>query len=548
MAENAERGVIFTLKANVDPSAKQIIEQFAQDIQAKQSLIDEAIRNAAQASAVAIQSQTSQSASVATQNTGVSQDAVLEFFANTEQAAKAYADNQAQRSQEEAARQAALKDTSLMTIEELYAERNAVSVAAFDREKQIYQDALDEERAAMETYFAVVEELRKKAEADAESVTDEEVALVQQLEREAVNAVENREKAEEKFRRTEARERSRAVTEQIGELQRQRDAQERTAAEATRRNEQISQSAGRIVSALSEGTESVMRFARGISHLGLIGETDLQKLTDSLLAIQGTTEIFTGLIRTVRQVSEGYDAYRRMVTLATEAQIAHNAAVAAGAATQGVGVGAAVGGQVPLMARGVMAASGVGSAIAGAAGGIGLAAGGSGLTIFLASLGTAATAVAGLGVAALAASEAIKNGIGGGANAGGVVESIGTSAFNPFFQIMRNFRSGGLLSDERGDAKKAYDDAEAAEKKLTIAQEQRKLNLQLEAKDQAAINEMTRERSAIMAAQAQAERQLEAERMAALSTEERLCGLDCTDHRDAARRRTQRRGSVQKDH
>lgn len=513
MAENAERGVVFVLKANVDPAAKQLIEQFAQDIASKQSAIDEAIRSSAAATVAALQTATSQATQATVQASGVSMDAVDEFFQSTDQAAKAYADAQQQRANEEAARQAQLKDTSIMTVEELHAERNAVTVAAFEREKQVYQDAVDEEQRAMELYFTVVEELRKKALADASSITDEEVALVQTLEREAVQSVQEREKAEEKFRRTESRERSRAVTEQIGELNRRTAEEERAAESARRRNEQISQSAGRIVSAFSEGTEAVMRFARGIAHLGLIGETDLQKMTDSLLAIQGTTEIFTGLIRTIRQVSEGYDAYRKIVVMTTEAQVAFNAAQVAGAAGQAAGAA-----QLPLMTRGVQAASNIGGGIAGVAGMAGLAAGGSGLTVFLAAIGAAAGAVTGLGVAAMTTADALKNGPGKGSAPGGIIEGIGTSGYNPFFQILRNEVTE---TGEAGDVKKAFDDMEAAEKRLDTLRRQRALALELDARDQRAINQLIVERSNLESQQAQAQQASLASRMAAMTIEER---------------------------
>ena len=514
MAENAERGVIFVLKANVDPAAKQVIEQFAQDIASKQSAIDEVIRTSATETAAALQNATGQATQATAQSADASTKAVDEFFQVTDRAAKAYASAQEQRAKEEAARQTEIKDYSVLAIEELYAEREVIAKEAMDRERDLLQGALDAEKAAYEAYDTEIRRLREKAIFYADEITDSEIENAKRLEEKVVASMENRSKAEDRFRAADAKERQKNVNDAINEIKRRSAEEEKLNQESQRRYSEINSSASAMIGAFAEGTESVMKFAGGIAKLGLIGETDLQKLTDSLLAIQGTVEIFTGLAKGIKAASDGYDAYRKVVLLTTEAQLAMNAAQAAGAAGQ-------VASDLPLMARGVQAAAGVGGSIAGVAGTVGLAAGGSGISVFLASIGAAAGAIAGLGVAAVTAADALKNGIGRGSAPGGVIEGIGTSGFNPFFQIMRNTRSGGFFADEGGDTQKAYNDMEAAEKRLDTLRRQRALALELEARDQAAINELIRERETLENQQAQAQQASLAARISAMSAEER---------------------------
>ena len=548
MADNAERGVIFTLKAQVDPASRQIIDSFANDLKSRQSQIDELISNSASAIAQTMAQTTSTAASSSARVTQINQDAVTQFFDNTEQAAKAWEQSQAKRATDEAARQAAIKDASLMTIEELYAEREAAGLAAFDREKSIYESALAEEEQAFREYFDHIEELKRKALDSTQEITDEEVQLAHVLERAAVDSIANREKAEDRFRKAETRERQRSVSEAIQGIARQDAEHERAAAATQRRNEQISASAGRIISAMSEGTEAVMRFARGISHLGLIGETDLQKLTDSLLAIQGTTEIFTGLIRTIKQVSEGWDAYRRMVILTTEAQIALNAAQATGvaisAASWGVGqraAGSAVGGIAGSVAGGAIGGAAGGSILGSMVGGVaglgtaatgatsltiggttfGMAAGGSALAVGAGVIASFVGALAGAVSGLLTFREALKFGVGGGATQGSIVEAIGTSSFNPFVGLLQ-YGNAPFLGEGEMSVGGQRDETS---KRLTEAEKFRAQAVKMAAEDEKRINELVRERETLQRSQEQSQREANAHRMSMLTAEERRADI-----------------------
>ena len=625
MAENAERGVVFVLRTQVDPAAKAMLDQFAQEIQSKQAMIDSAITASAAATAASItQNQSAVQATTAavvaaTQDavdyektsaeeivkswsdagaakanaskaavdrviddgqkvseaesksaeeivkswtaayTQVSEagvksqtsisDRLGELDANRLEAERAFFEKSAKLQSDSIQQSEQLRTVESMSLEELLAERESLARAGYTRERENFDKALEEERQAMERYLAAVAELRQKALTDSESVTDEEILLVHELEQEAVRSVENREKSEAKFRAAESKERARSVNEAIAGMEEHNDRHERMAEEARRRNEQISTSAGRIVSAISEGSEAVMRLARGFGHLGLVGEKDLQKLTDSLLWIQGSTEIFTGLVRSIKQVSEGYEAYRKMVVLTTEAQLALNAATAAGAAIQGaagaagavagatggaraaagavgdiaggVAGGVAGGASTSIMARLALGATAAGGSIAGVGAAVGFEAGASSIALFSAALAAAAGGLAGLTSVVLTTREAMKFGVGEGAAKGGIVEKIGTNKFNPFFQLM-------MLDDENGkksETGQAYADAEAAEKKLGIAQKQRQLNLELEKRDQAEINRIKSEQASLSSQQAATDREMQAARMALLTPEQRRTEL-----------------------
>ena len=230
--------------------------------------------------------------------------------------------------------------------------------------------------------------------------------------------------------------------------------QERAVASAARRNEKIGSSMGRVISAFSEGSEALMRFVSGIQHLGLIGEKDLQKVQDAILRIQGTTQVFTGLIRLIRQASEGYDAYRKVVLLTAEAHTTLAAAKTAEAAAGTIGgaVGRAATGGAPAgsagaaiggVAGGAVAGSTLGAlATAGASAGVGIGTGLGAVGISTAGLGgltilsAAGAAIAGLAVDLYAFKELLnewkKFDFGQGATKGGFVERMGTSSLNPF--------------------------------------------------------------------------------------------------------------------
>lgn len=515
MAENAERGVVFVLRTQIDPSARATLDQFAAEVQAKQAAVDSAITAAAAASAAAVAQNVS---SVSTQVVNASQATANEFDKSV---------------------------TSMISSSERF----------LDYEKDSAEDIVGAWTKAIEA----------KSEASSDALNEIEQNSRRWVDYEKDSAEDIVGAWTRSFEQTN-QEREKSNTQALEGIRRQAAVHSESAETIQRRNEQINQSADKLVGVMAESTEAVAKLAGGFAYLGLVGETDLQKLQDSLLWIKGSTDIFIGLGKSIKSASDGYEAYRKLVILTTEAQVALNAAMTASVAVEGFsgsvgssgrrtdrsstpGIGDALGGAAvgavgqaalnrlgtasaadaasspSLMTRLAIGASSVGQNIAGVGGAIGLQAGASALGIFAAAIGAAVGAVTGLASAAATASEAMKFGAGGGATAGGMVERIGTSAFNPFFQIMRNTSSGGMLSDQGGDAKRAYDEAEKAEKRLSVAQEQRKLNLELQKRDEAEINRLKSEQAAITSQQAAIEKEMESARMSALTPEQRRAEL-----------------------
>ena len=551
MAENAERGVIFNLKANVDAQAKTNVDAFFESIIGAQTKVASAtstvLATAEKSAEDIVKTWTAAFGEIKTASAQTHQDdsALQAFLAKSNEGYDAFVKAQADRLQTLADAESKQRDVSAMSIQELLDEQSAKTESTYDREKKIVAQALDEELQAMGRYHAALEALRNKASAQSEEITDEEIQDVKRLEKEAVAAIENRQKADDRFSKATESERRKQVADQIAGIRRIDAENERMASEAARRNERIGMSVGRVVSAFSEGSEALMRFANGFKYLGLVGETDLKKLTDALLTIQGTTQVFTGAIRLVRQAAEGYDAYRKVVLLTAEAHTALAAAKTVEAAAgnfSGRATAGAVGGAAGS-AAGAVAGGAAGSTLgylatagAGAGVGVGIGLGAIGIETGgmagLAVLGTAGAAIAGLAVDLYAFKELIQEwqtfDFGQGAKKGGFVETMGTSSFNPFFQIMRNTTAGDNfvtrgtgLRDDMGDTREAYIQKDALAKRLTEAEKMREAVLKRNAEDEKRIAELNREQTASAQTKAQAERDALSHKMAGMTIEER---------------------------
>ena len=536
MAENAERGVIFTLKAQVDAQAKSAVDSFFASLTEASNNVSSAtekvVKTAERSAEEIVKSWTSAFDAVNTSASQVKQDdsAIQAFLAKSGEAYEAFTKSQADRLQRLTDAESQSRDVSAMSLAELLDEQSSKTESAYEREKRTVDEALAKELQAMNAYFAAVEALRNKAANQAEDLTNEEIEDVQRLEKEAVEATQNRQKADERFLKTTGDERKRQVAEQIGEIRRVAVEQERMAAEARRRNEQIGASVGRVVSAFSEGSEALMRFANGFKYLGLVGEKDLQKLTDALLTIQGTTQVFTGAIRLVRQASEGYDAYRKVVLLTAEAHVALTAAQSASAAS---GAAAAAGAGGSTMGRMATGAAGIGARLGMAAETVGIAAGGAGLTIFAGALAAASGALFATVSAVDTFRNALKFGAGGGAAEGSLTQTIGTSSMNPFARAMgtgsaieagqtvaRGFLDpfnlfglkGKTTSEKQAEDEKKNIDR-LAQIQATRAEQQRR--------DEEDLNKIVSERSAIEMQRAATERETMQHRLGAMAAEER---------------------------
>ena len=267
---------------------------------------------------------------------------------------------------------------------------------------------------------------------------------------------------EQEAKITEARKRSR---EQQRAMTAQQKADAREAASASQQAQRqqtqslqeysrqlgTAQGSGReILQTFGETSESVMKLARGFVFFGLTGETELQKVQDALLTMQGTIDLTVGGTKLLLGMKKAMRLFNTATVAATAAQEALNVARMRGAsiaAVEGVGQLTGLGGAVARGGAAMMAGAGSVAAMGARVGMAGV--GGTAATTLGAGLAAAAGAAFGLVSAFQTAQEALEFGVGGGARAGGFVESIGTSRFNPFADVV----AGGQLAAERGRGK-----------------------------------------------------------------------------------------------
>jgi hypothetical protein len=567
VADNAERGVVFTLKANVDPQAKATVEDFSKTVEQAREKVVSAVKEAMNQSATAIAETQSEAAasvqSTAAAVTTATQQTVDYEKSSAAEIAKAWGfsgDAKAASAKQSAtvqinegvqkvvdyekmsaadivkswsvANDSVVQDTveSHKTlkerIQELEAEKADIRRVSAEKERADYIHAnlayVDIVRRRMEEE----EKLRIAEEKGSLDAAMSQRDLVMKLKNEEIEIEKEVSSTKEAFRKAEKREKAALVDEQLNDLKKQQGAEERIAAAAISRNEKIGASVGRIVSAFSEGSEALMRFANGFRHLGLVGETDLKKLTDALLTIQGTTQVFTGAIRLIRQASEGYDAYRRVVLLTAEA---HQALATAQATSAAVGAvsGATVAGSVATGGAAAVGGSTLGAlATTATSAGIGVGAGLGAVGLSTAGMSgigilTAAGAViAGLAVDLYAFKELIKEwqkfDFGKGATPGGFVEKAGTSSFNPFVLQAQYYEE--IYGEDGMSPGKERD---ASNKRLKEFAKWSELTRERNLVDERKIEDLNKKQAESAQAKAQAERESLLHRMSAMKIEDR---------------------------
>lgn len=629
MADDAQRGVTFTLKANVDPSAKTEIDKLTSELTKAQTDLASASASASQqASAAAASAAASaeaqakatidklkkeledlhqtiitQTASISQQSSAASQAGQNEAAASSQSVAQKINETSQQVVQEQEKSAKEIMDSWLQSydqsaeaakksgndsveavnktsesiadrLKQLEGEKAEIRKVSADKERADYIHAqlalVDITRRRRESEDALIE-ARDRGDSKSKIAALNDYAIRLQIEEQQVT----KEIAEAKIRFIEAEKKEKAflVDQEIKDLKRLQSEHERTEAAAVARNQKLSMAAGRVVSAFSEGSEALMRFVNGFQHLGLVGEKNLQKVQDAILGIQGTTQVFTGLIRMVRQISEGMDAYRKVSDLAsastkavaaaqavstattaaqTAATIASTAATEANTVAESANAiaktaagGAAAG---SLMSRAASAAVSGGEAMIGASAAItggALVAGGSALTVFVAGVVAAAGALATFVSLVLSIREAITFGIGGGASKDSFIQRVGTSSWNPFARAMASgsFTEGaGVLAATAGNiatlgmggfgGKTSTEKAqEERDKKEKAAQEFRQRSLELQREAEREIKEITSERQSIVAKQHAAEKEIQQTRFQSMKPEERRAELIREIHR-----------------
>lgn len=174
---------------------------------------------------------------------------------------------------------------------------------------------------------------------------------------------------------------------------------------------------------VAELSESVMRVGRGFVALGLIGEENLDKVKDAMLAAQGTFDVFSGGLKVINKLEQAWTLYARSVLAAKAAQDALNASMPKLPSKPG-GIPGGVGATGGML-------KGFATNAAGGAGGTYLA--GSSIAGPVIS-GVAAVGGGLMGLAGIigSAKAAITYGIGKGAKPGSYTDTVGGSDYNPF--------------------------------------------------------------------------------------------------------------------
>lgn len=227
----------------------------------------------------------------------------------------------------------------------------------------------------------------------------------------------------------------------------------------------IKESGREIRGRFEEWAGGVMQFGRGIASIGLVSQDSTEKLVRGLVAAQGAFDTVIGGIKVYQELKRVVEAYNAAQLLASQAQATASArniaaieaevlATNALAASRGRAAVAGTASQAAGAARSVPAGA-VGGRIGSAIGGVGrfggavggaITTGGTAVAakVGAAGIGAGAAGLAAAGLAALASSAfalvssfktagaALESGIGGGAQEGSFVDTVGGSDWNPF--------------------------------------------------------------------------------------------------------------------
>ena len=156
---------------------------------------------------------------------------------------------------------------------------------------------------------------------------------------------------------------------------------------ADRRNEEAAERAARKVSAindrmrrsLAEAASGATELARGFVEAGLVGEDSMEKVKDSILAVQSAVDLVRGGVGVWHSLSEAARLYGERIEMIAKAEelaaavrAAHSTTAVAGAAAQGTAAIAGTAAAGGAAAGGASAAGGLAGILA-AAGPLGLA-------------------------------------------------------------------------------------------------------------------------------------------------------------------------------
>jgi len=394
----APRDVTFKLTATVDPAFKEVARRFGESIQQVYDEIKRADSLTGKA-AVADLTKTvtatkqvlSEVRSMADQAAAASEGALLvnerllrsaaaitDLSASKQAAADNVKVNTDSLSQIDQARakvesfEQQRRDKSIQKVRALEAEKLRIMQASADATRMTLEMAeksganlTDEQRQTLRVHLeekiaGELERIDKKITAAKEQEARRRAAIDEREAKRQLSAAEKAQKATEAAAEKEAKANAAAARKAV-------EARETALASVERFTRKQQASLRESAIAAAELGESVMRFARGMVAAGLVGEKDLDKIKDRLLAIQAAFDMVGGGIQVFLKLTRTIDGLRASLIAATAAQTALNVA-------QGLGVGgAAAGGARAASAAAANSASNIAfttgtSAVAGMAG------------------------------------------------------------------------------------------------------------------------------------------------------------------------------------
>jgi len=340
---------MFVLKASLDPAARTLLSSFGKEMDAIQSRTAKAtVENSRKAISIA--------AEEARAVVQIHTDADTRWRSAVD-AKNAY--YKSKLSDEEQRYKESLERRN-KAAEEFVKQQN-MAVSAHSNNQPIsseYSASAQEAADAIAEFDKLDQQRTKRHEAELKKRLDQEVKAAEKQkqleERQIARDRSLAESAAKKFAEQKRRDEE-ALAAAIKQADKivEADKRKQVALEdASRRFQQQARTAGReVANNFIEMGEAGMRFARGLTMIGLIGEKDLNKVKDALLGVQGAVDILSGLGRILTKT----DQIMQGLTKATLAQAAaqkalslangaSGAAAAGGAAAGGLGALGSMGG------------------------------------------------------------------------------------------------------------------------------------------------------------------------------------------------------------
>jgi hypothetical protein len=373
MAENAERGVTFLLRAKADPSSRTVIESFGHDLSSAQSQIDKAVSTTARNVETAVDAQNARTKAAVDASISERQRAVDRSIKDQQEAEeKALNDRASAIRQSESKISAIEMDLESKSLEELEAMREQRIAQRLAKEEQKYLEAMQARIAADKAYEQISDAAQKQTVETGRALSKEEIDIIKQIQKARDTLTREAEASEKRWTSVQEAESERRLNSAIVEAKKKKSVQDEQDEAVKASHEKVEKHLEDMKNALSGALLASGQLARGLAFLGLSGEKEVNRLTEGIIKLVGALDAFEGFVGTVIKIEKAYRSW----TAATVEQVAAEqllAAARAGGSAVGAGVSGATGAvQAGAAKRAGSAAAGglVGEGVGGVAGGL----------------------------------------------------------------------------------------------------------------------------------------------------------------------------------